>query len=339
MGDPAGSALLRNARIVLQASCRAQPGESLVILMDEALRPCAPALAEAAVALGLLPAVIDITHFTGSPAYRQGRLLEPLRAAIRAADIVIANTRDVHDALRADYGRLLGEPDAHDLSLSAERRWVYLQPGGMASWDVEPEEVARLRERTLRLLDLLRRARAGRITSALGTDFTFSLAPPMAANPILGIVPFYAEVAVVPSLPGTGGVLIVDGPSQLDVRPAAETGRIPLRIEVRAGRMIAADGDPEQLQRLQRFVASGDPPADAVDEVGILTTHFVENDLYYWSDGTHHHDRVHVALGNNVRRDVVVHGPRHMDLEIGKPTIAIDGLTIVRDGLQTGIGS
>jgi hypothetical protein len=321
--------------MVLQVSCRAQAGESLVILMDDALRPCAPALAEAAVSLGLLPAVIDITHFVGSPAYREGRLLEPLRAAIHAADIVIANTLDVHDATRADYSRLLGQPDAHDLSLGAERRWVYLQPGGMESWDVEPEQVARLRERTLWLFDLLRRSRTGRITSALGTDFTFSLAPPMAANPILGIVPFYAEVAVVPSLPGTAGILVVDGPSQLDVRPASEIDRPPLRIEVRDGRMVAADGDAEQVRRLHRFVASGNPPADAVDEVGILTTHFLENDLYYWSDGTHHHDRVHVALGNNVRRDVLVHGPRHMDLEISKPTIEIDGLTIVRDGLQT----
>ncbi len=146
-------------------------------------------------------------------------------------------------------------------------------------------------------------------------------------------MPFYAEVAVVPSLVGTGGILMVDGPSQLDVRPASETDRTPLRIEICDGRMIAADGDPEQVQRLHRFVASGDPPADAVDEVGIVTTHFVENDLYYWSDGTHHHDRVHVALGNNARRDVVVHGPRHMDLEISKPTIEIDGIPIVCDGL------
>ena len=39
------------------------------------------------------------------------------------------------------------------------------------------------------------------------------------------------------------------------------------------------------------------------------------------------------ALGNNVRRDTVVHGPRHMDCEINKPTISIDGLVIVEHGI------
>jgi len=102
---------------------------------------------------------------------------------------------------------------------------------------------------------------------------------------------------------------------------------------VEAGRVVAVSGDPVQIERLERFIASGDPPADAIDEVGILTTNFVENDIYYWSDGTHHHDRVHVALGNNVRRDTVVHGPRHMDCEINKPTISIDGLVIVEHGI------
>jgi hypothetical protein len=67
--------------------------------------------------------------------------------------------------------------------------------------------------------------------------------------------------------------------------------------------------------------------------VGILTTPFAENDRYDWPDGTHHHDCAHVALGNNERRDVVVHGPRHMDGEIRRPTIAIDGLVIVENGV------
>jgi hypothetical protein len=92
-------------------------------------------------------------------------------------------------------------------------------------------------------------------------------------------------------------------------------------------------GDPVQMERLKRFIASGNPPADAIDEVGILTTNFEDNDKYYWSDGTHHHDRVHVALGNNVRRDMLVHGPRHMDCEMTKPTISIDGLVIVENGV------
>ncbi|MDD4192524.1 MAG: hypothetical protein PHI28_14420 [Mangrovibacterium sp.] len=92
-------------------------------------------------------------------------------------------------------------------------------------------------------------------------------------------------------------------------------------------------GDPVQVKRLKEFIASGDPPANAIDEVGILTTKFKENDECYWSDGTHHHDRVHVALGNNVLRDMLVHGPKHMDCEVSKPTTSIDGVVITKDGV------
>jgi leucyl aminopeptidase (aminopeptidase T) len=325
--------LLQNAKIVLEASCRAKPGETVLMVADEKLLPYAPALASAAVELGLVPAIMDITHFLSSPAYDKGRILEPLKAAMEAADIVIGNTRDVHDPTRADYARLVGDPDVHDSCLTAERRWVYLQCNGVEKWDITAEEVVRLRERTHWLQGLLKSSKTGRITTPLGTDFVFGLGPDASYVPVLGIVPLYGEVAVVPSLASTSGVFVADGPTQLDVRPADEVDREPLRITVEAGRVVAMSGDPVQIERLERFVASGDPSADAIDEVGILTTNFVENDIYYWSDGTHHHDRVHVALGNNVRRDTIVHGPRHMDCEINKPSISIDGLVIVENGI------
>jgi hypothetical protein len=325
--------LLRNATTVLEASCRAKPGETVLIVADDKLLPYAPALASAAVAQGLVPAIVDITHFLSSPSYGEGRVLKPLKAAMEAADIVIGNTLDVHDANRPDFSRFTGDPDVHDRCLTAERRWVYLQCSGVEKWDITAEAVMKLRERTHWLLERLTSSQQGRITSPLGTDFTFGLGPDASCVPILGIVPLYGEVAIVPSLESTSGLLVVDGPTQLDVRPADETEREPLRIAVEAGRVVEMSGDSVQIERLKEFIASGDPAADAIDEVGILTTVFEDNDKYYWSDGTHHHDRVHVALGNNVRRDAVIHGPRHMDAEICRPTICIDGLAIVEDGV------
>ena len=154
--------LLRNARIVLEASCRAQPGETVLMVADEALLPYAPALASAAVDLGLVPAIMDITDFLSSPAYDEGRILEPLKAAMEESDIVIGNTLDVHDPTRADYARLVGDPDVHDSCLTAERRWVYLQCNGVEKWDITAEEVVRLRERTHWLQGLLKSSKVGR---------------------------------------------------------------------------------------------------------------------------------------------------------------------------------
>ena len=326
--------LLQNARIVLEAACRARSGESvLVIVTSEAILERTPALVTAALDLGLVPAVIDIRSFIASPAYGAERILQPLKAAIESADIVVNNIEHVHNAKRPDYSRLLGDPDAHDLSLTAERKWVYLQCGGMQEWNITKEAVLGIADRTHWLLELLRSAKQGRITSHLGTDLTFGLGPNATCTPILGIVPLYSEVAVTPAPQSTSGVFVVDGPTQLSVRPANETDRAPLRIIVEAGQVVDIQGDPAQLERLRQFIASGDPPADSIDEVGILTTPFEENDKFDWPDGTHHHDCAHIALGNNERRDVVVHGPRHMDGEIRKPTISIDGLVIVKNGV------
>ncbi len=330
---PIPDKLLKNAKIVLEVSCRAKTGETLLILADSVLLPYAPVLSSAAVEMGLIPLIFDIRDYLSSPAYAKGFVLPPLKAAMESADIVIENLADTWVPNRPDYGRLTGNPDMQDAALSSERRWLIIQPKGMEKWEISPEKVASIRKRTLWLMDKLKSAKTGRITSARGTDFTFGLGNDAGFNPILGIVPLYGEVAVVPDLKTTSGTFIVDGPTQLDVRPSSELDREPFSIYVEAGRLKEIKGgDPVQLQRLKKFIASGDPAADAIDEVGILTTPFVENDIYYWSDGTHHHDRVHIALGNNVRRDTLVHGPKHMDCEVIKPTINIDGLVIIENG-------
>ncbi|MBN1292329.1 MAG: hypothetical protein JXB48_10865 [Candidatus Latescibacteria bacterium] len=333
VGEGYPEKLLRNAKIVLEASCRAKQGETLLIIADDILLPYAPAIAEAALSIGVIPSIVDIRHLVKSEQYKDGYVLQSLKEAMDTSDIVIENLADTWVPNRPGYGRLYGNPDMHDKSLSGERRWMILQCNGLGEWDVTPEEIAVIPERTRWLKTLLSRSKKGHISSAGGTDFTFGLGGRAGLVPVLGIIPFYGEVAVMPVMENTEGILVFDGPTQREVRPADELDREPLRITVEKGRAVDLKGDAIQLKRLKEFIASGNPPADAIDEVGILTTSLVENDLYYWSDGTHHHDRTHVALGNNVRRDVVVHGPKHMDGEVNKPTIKIDDLLIMKDGV------
>ncbi|MDD2380614.1 MAG: twin-arginine translocation signal domain-containing protein [Mariniphaga sp.] len=325
--------LLKNARIILETSCRAKKGESLLILADEKLLPYSPALVTVALELNLIPAVMDIRAFLSSPQYKEGYVLKPVAAAMDSSDIVLEYLVDTWIPNRPDFGRLFGDYTHQDKSLTSDRRWLIVQCDGMDKWNISSEEVANIRKRTLWLADLLKTAKSGRVTSANGTDLTFGLANQASYKPILGIVPLYGEVAVVPDLKTTHGVFYVDGPTQLDVRPRDELDREPLRITVEKGVVKDYSGDPVQVERLNAFIASGDPPANAIDEVGILTTKFKENDEYYWSDGTHHHDRAHIALGNNVLRDMLVHGPKHMDGEVSKPTIVIDGVVITKDGV------
>ncbi|MGD8240600.1 MAG: hypothetical protein PVH68_18740, partial [Armatimonadota bacterium] len=313
--------LLSNARITLEVSCRAKAGETVLILTDanEFRTTCARAVEAAARDMGARPMIMDLADYS-SASLRAGDdtpVLPPVKAAVEAADVVVR-------IAGPDYKYLLGDPDAHDQLLTAERRRVHLQCNGMDEWDITADGVAIIRTRTMWLLELLESAERVRVSSAAGTDFTYSLGEGAKWVPILGIAPLYGEVATTPRQGSEEGVFVVDGPTQMGVRLQEELDREPLRIVVEGGRVKEYSGAPDQVQRLEEFIASGDPPAEFIDEVGIVTTQLVANDVYYWRDGTHHHDCVHIALGNNPRRDSMVHGPRHMDGDVQRPTIHVD---------------
>jgi hypothetical protein len=321
---------LKNARIVLEVSCLAKAGESVLILTDSNERrlACARALEAAAVELGVIPVIMDVSAYSrlmaGKP--RHGPLgVKPIKVAVESADIVIR-------AGGPDFTILVGDPDIHDKFLTAQQRRMHLQTKNMETWEITPEDVAAIRRRTMWLLERLRSVKQVRVTSPAGTDFSFGLGPPAKWLPILGIVPLYGEVAITPQQGSESGVYVVDGPTQRGVRPVAETDRTPLRIEVKAGRIQDMSGDAEQIGRLKTFIANGNPPFAVIDEVGIVTTRIEANDAY-WGDGTHRHDTLHIALGNNLKRDTMVHGQLHMDGEVLYPTVRLDGQVIVENGV------
>jgi hypothetical protein len=129
--------LIRNAKTVLEASCRAKRGETLLLLADRVLLPLAPAIAQAALELGLIPAIMDIRHYLASKPYGNGYVLESVKAAMDASDVVIENLADTWVPNRPSYGRLSGDPDMQDKALTGERRWMILQCRGLDEWDGE----------------------------------------------------------------------------------------------------------------------------------------------------------------------------------------------------------
>jgi len=335
-----GDRLARNALLTLKGPCRLAPGETLVICTrrsnhryaeGEKVTIYVQALGRAAVEMGARPVTLDITEFLSSAAFKEGLVLEAIRAPLAAADVVVNTMDDV------GFSKLIGRKDNDDQFLTARTRWVFLQANGMEQWLLTAEAVGAIRPRTERLVDLIRDAEQVRVTSPAGTDFTFAMGEGSQATPILGIVPLYGEVATAPRQGSENGLVVVTGPTQMGVRPADELDREPLRIEVAAGRVVNYTGHPLQVERLRAFIAGGNPPADAIDEVGIPTSRVMDNDFWWWSDGTHHLRRVHIALGNNLKRESHVHGARHMDGEVDSPTITIDGRVVLQDGEFVGL--
>jgi hypothetical protein len=339
---------LKNARIILEASCLAKLGESVLIITDRTPKrmACALALETAASDLGLIPVIMDVSaygrlcegkstahwHVTSAydPQLLKSLMLKPVKNAIEAADIVILTGTSW--GMRPNYSFIFGTRDADDAVLDGRLRRFQLLGTEIDEWELTTKEVTANRRRTLWLMDRLRAARRIRITSPAGTDFTAGLGPEVQLYPILALIPFYYEVAIVPKLgPEMEGVYVVDGTTERDVRLPKETDRTPLRVVVKEGRVQDVSGDAEQVARLKKLIVDTNSSEVTIDEIGLVTTSFAANDAYW---GEHHwHNIMHIALGNNVRRGEIVHGSLHMDGAMRRATVSLDGQVIIRDGV------
>ncbi|MBQ6914719.1 MAG: hypothetical protein IJQ65_03290 [Kiritimatiellae bacterium] len=344
--------IVENGRIALEAACQGKPGESVLILVDKDPQrvQCAQALEAGAVQLGMKPIIMDLSVYSGlchdeSFIYNDqkyptdqdelnARILKPAKAAAEASDVVICIRSP---GLTLTYANLFGVPHMDDICLTGKGRRMEYQYTNMENWNITTEGVAAIRPRTTWLNEKLASTKVVRITSPAGTDMAVPMVKGTRWYPIHGIVPLYGEVAIVPALgPETKGVLVIDGPTYRGVRPPSETDREPLRFVMEDGRVKEMTGDAEQLARLKKLDVDNDPPGFGLDEVGLVTTDLADNDMYWtngrFNNGTHSHDTIHIALGKNVNRDGVVHSNLHMDMDIRRPTVSLDGLVVIKDG-------
>ena len=332
------SKILKNARIVLEVSCDVKKNEKVAILVHErdsgfyqVSKEDAQALAIIAVQMQAYPVIININEYGTTDAFKKMEIFEPVRGALMAADVVIGTFGDyVHLGCNKSSADTGGD-EFHTES----KRWFSLQRH-MDKWDINAEEIAEIPRRTEWLRKKLDSTREIRVTTNTGTDFTCS---PGKYNLVIRIIPNYAEIAVTPQQGTENGVIVVDGatsapwdPGYPWVRRFDKLDREPLRINVKSGEVQDCSGDPEQVKNLEQFLKCGSPPARYIDEVGIPTSRVKANDIC-WSDGTHSIETIHIALGNNIYRDELIHGKIHMDMEIIKPSIFLDDEIIMKDSV------
>ena len=112
------------------------------------------------------------------------------------ADLVFMLT----DQMLTDFGMFLGNPDECDTALLGHSRRFTFEATGMEAWQLDPQRILDDRARTLRLYKKLQSARTLTITTARGTDLTCDVTRADAMYPVMAIIPFYAEVALIPGL-------------------------------------------------------------------------------------------------------------------------------------------
>ncbi|MBN1780676.1 aminopeptidase [bacterium] len=184
-----------------------------------------------------------------------------------------------------------------------------------------------------KISDILTIGKTASLSSRNGCSLTFSLAR-VKGHADTGMVHEPGQFSNLPAGEGSAGpaagsangVLVIDGSF-----PGIGKLKAPVRMTVRDGyvQRITGDEDAEKVRQLLRPYGKD---GKYIAEIGIGTNPDAKFTGFTLEDekvkGT-----VHVALGNNVSFDGKNDVPCHFDGILLKPTLIIDGIRIVSDGV------
>lgn len=312
------SELLSASVIALRDCMGASPGESVLIVTDEPLRPIGYALRQAAKDLGHEVVLVEML---------------PRRTNGEEPPAPIADLMTKMDVVLCPTSKSLTHTDARRAASAAGVR-VGTLPGVTEDIMVRcmNADYTRIAARTATLCALMEQTKIVRVQAPAGTDITMPIEGrhAHASNGLFrhkgewGNLPT-GEAYLAPLEGRSNGVVVVDG-------SMAGIGLVssPLRIVVRDGYAEEITGGTEA----QRLVALLDPhgrDARTVAEFGIgtndrarLTGVILEDEKVM---GT-----IHIALGDNKSMGGSVRVASHLDGLITKPTVWFDDRKIMDAG-------
>ena len=311
---------LEHAALVAVRDCLGiRAHETLLVVTDPPLAHLAQALAAAARPLACEVLVLEygVRELNGQEPP------PPVPEAMKGANAVLAvTTRSItHTAARR--------------AATAAGARVATMPGItedclVRTMAADYEAIAR---RTHRVTELLTAARVARVTTALGTDITMPI-DGIAAIASTGLIRSPGQWGNLPSgeaymRPDEGrseGVIVVDA-------SMAGIGKLagPVTVTVERGMAVAVSGGDEAQRFLAQLEKAG-PAARTVAELGVGT-----NDRAVVTGAILEDEKilgtVHIAFGNNASMGGTVAVPYHVDGILLRPTLELDGVPVLRDGV------
>jgi leucyl aminopeptidase (aminopeptidase T) len=308
-----------SVRTVVRICARVRAGELVCIAADTNTAPIAGAIAEAVREAGAEPVVV-----TMAPRRAHGN--EPPRvvaAAMKAADVVIqpvtyamTHTDATQDALRAG---------ARVLVLRGVTEDIMTHGAMLADYD----EVDRLTREVQRLLSA---AKMVHVRTPAGTDLTMSI-DGREAVALTGRVGGPGTFAAMPDgesaispVEGTAeGTLVID--HTMDNLGLLDA---PVRMNVHAGRVTSIEGGTS-AKTLREMVAAADDSATNIAEFAIGTNDRARL-IGSMTEDKKYRGSVHIAIGDNHVIGGTVTSELHLDGLLLRPTVVLDGRTVVDDG-------
>lgn len=307
------------ARKVIGVCGDVHPGERVLVLYDDPGNTAsADALRHAAVALG---ATADIQLLGHS----ESDLFHPVATQMRTYNLVVAMTGQ--SVAHSPSGQAAAAAGARVLAMTGADETTLLTGGIQADFlEVAP--------RCERLASLLGDASTVTVRAPGGTGLTASLAgragiagTALAHKPgaILGCPDIEAYIAPVEGT--ANGVVVIDGSS-------TTFGVVdePIRITVEQGRAVSIDGGSHAYMLTDLLASYDDRAVYVLAEVGIgmnpaaeLVGRIIEDEAVYGTG--------HFAFGSNVLFAGANPAPIHMDLVYWHPTVTLDGVDVMREGV------
>lgn len=307
-----------SARIVVEDCLGVTESEEVLIIIDEKTRRIGTYLFDAVKSLGAEAVILEIIE-------RESHGSEPPRLvaeAMKSADVVIAPTSKSLTHTKA--------------RLEATRKGVRIASMPTITEDIMRRTISadytKIRERSQKLADLLSQGKEARLTTPAGTDLVFLIEGREAhadtgdirAKGAMSNLPA-GEAYIAPIEGRTSGMAVIDG-------SMAGIGVIktPIKIEIKSGYATEISGGDE-AKALSALLHSKGEEAKNIAELGIGT-----NEKAIPSGSVLEDEKVmgtvHVAIGDNSTFGGSVKVPLHLDGIMQKPTLTIDGQTVIRDG-------
>lgn len=175
------------------------------------------------------------------------------------------------------------------------------------------ESVEKLRERADKVVELMKDVARVHISTPLGTDLWLTIRPDLSEvengrvnEP--GKVSNYpiGEWACSPDWQGSDGVMVVDGPCGGNINQHILDKGEPLRLTIKSGEIVAAEGGEEALKLWRAYLDSGNNENNHAYKlaelgIGINGRALEEKPREWWgsSEGEKKYGTVHVAVGSN----------------------------------------
>jgi leucyl aminopeptidase (aminopeptidase T) len=324
------AARMSNMRLILQKICRVKPGSRLLVVADDYAR---------AVSLGY--DFMDVANTMGADAvltvFKSRTFIAEeapatVAAAMKAADAVLEVTET------SEIGHSTARKEATDAGLA---RCVLISPidgEDRLQIPISLKDFEIIKGLTDRIGDIETKGKQVRLTTAHGTDVTFSIEgrsaiplTPLSDAP-LAVAPFYGESAIAVKEGTTEGVVVFDSFIQgwKCMLPK------PIRFEVKGGKALVDSvfsEIPEQAERFKKLITKDDMANNCVAELGIGTSHIVPGDCVGYVVDKGRIGHVHLACGRNYDLGGTSKSVIHQDGDMTQATIAIDGLTIMENGV------